>query len=102
MVAEGLVDANAAAFVSADRADDVPVEVLLPQPCQVLAHHDVVVQKHHPAKLREELLERASKPMAARRRRTSSVHDRRVVGSGHAMHASIRPSEITSGRWILR
>jgi hypothetical protein len=94
VVAEGLVDADAAAasaVVSADRADDVPVEVLLPQPGQVLAHHDVVVQKHHPAKLREELLERTSQCQHVRRRRASSVHDRRVVG-WRPCHACIYPS----------
>jgi len=92
VIAEGLVGADAAAIVRADRADDVPVEVLLPQPGQVLAHHDVVVEEHHPPKLREELLEQARQTMP-------------IVSTNKAHQIQTRDRAgfvFTSGRWILR
>lgn len=59
MITERLLDADDPVFagvVPADGAYDVQAEVLLPQPGQVLSHHDVVVKKYHPPELREELL----------------------------------------------
>lgn len=98
MVTKGLVDADADTFVSADRADNVPVKVLLPKPGQVLAHQDVVVEKQHPTKLTEELLEqnKRERPMLAQR------HVFHSSNGDHDMHPSVHYSIFTSGRWILR
>jgi hypothetical protein len=43
-------------LVRANGPHDVPVQVMLPQPGQILAHHDVVVEQYDPPELREELL----------------------------------------------